>query len=112
MFLESFLQLAAPSIRNRDRIELPFGRGRTSPVAAVGVAQLVDAVLADPVPHLGLIYELQRTAVEDSFLKMRESMGREGKPLLDFNSNNTAQEESQCILYANYGSPVSLHPPR
>src|SRR6184192_4166752 len=28
MFLESFLQLAAPSIRNRDRIELPFGRGK------------------------------------------------------------------------------------
>src|ERR1700694_273584 len=26
MFLESFLQLAAPSVRNRDRIELPFGR--------------------------------------------------------------------------------------
>jgi len=26
--LESFLQLAAPSVRNRDRIELPFGRGQ------------------------------------------------------------------------------------
>jgi hypothetical protein len=28
--------------------------------------------------------------------------------LLDFNSNNGAQEESQCILYANYGNPVNL----
>jgi len=55
MFLESFLQLAAPSVRNRDRIELPFGRGKTSPVAAADVAQVVAAVLADPVPHLGLI---------------------------------------------------------
>ena len=35
MFLESFFQLAAPSIRDRDRIELPFGRGKTSPVAGV-----------------------------------------------------------------------------
>src|SRR6266852_3375508 len=34
MFLESFFQLAAPSVRARDRIELPFGRGKTSPVAA------------------------------------------------------------------------------
>jgi NAD(P)H dehydrogenase (quinone) len=58
MFLESFLQLAAPSVRNRDRIELPFGRGKTSPVAAADVAEVVAAVLADPVPHLGLIYEL------------------------------------------------------
>ena len=24
----------------------------------------------------------------------------------------TAQEESQCILCANYGNPVTLHPPR
>src|SRR6202521_3510941 len=58
MFLESFLQLAAPSVRNRDRIELPFGRGKTSPAAAADVALVVAAVIADPVPHLGLIYEL------------------------------------------------------
>ena len=39
-------------------------------------------------------------------------MSREGKPLLDFISNNAAQEESQCILYANCGNPVNLQPPR
>src|SRR6516162_5990587 len=65
MFLESLLQLAAPSVRNRDRIELPFGRGKTSPVAAADVAQVVAAVLADPVPHLGLIYELTGPQSQD-----------------------------------------------
>jgi uncharacterized protein YbjT (DUF2867 family) len=65
MFLESFLQLAAPSVRNRDRIELPFGRGKTSPVAAADVAQVVAAVLANPVPHLGLIYELTGPQSQD-----------------------------------------------
>ncbi len=50
MFLESFLQLAAPSVRNRDHIELPFGRGKTSPVAAADVAQVVTTVLAGPLP--------------------------------------------------------------
>jgi len=65
MFLESFLQLAAPSVRNRDRIELPFGRGKTSPVAAADVAQVVAAVLADPVPHLGRIYELTGPQSQD-----------------------------------------------
>jgi NAD(P)H dehydrogenase (quinone) len=59
------LQLAAPSVRNRDRIELPFGRGKTSPVAAADVAQVVAAVLADPVPHLGLIYELTGPQSQD-----------------------------------------------
>ncbi len=65
MFLESFLQLAAPSVRKRDRIELPFGRGKTSPVAAADVAQVVAVVLADPVPHLGQIYELTGPQSQD-----------------------------------------------
>ena len=65
MFLESFLPLAATSVRDRGRIELPFGRGKTSPVAAADVAQVVAAVLADPVPHLGRIYELTGPQSQD-----------------------------------------------
>src|SRR5258706_12890116 len=65
MFLESFFQLAAPSIRDGDRIELPLGRGKTSPVAAADVAQVVAAGLADPVPHLGRIYELTGPQSQD-----------------------------------------------
>jgi NAD(P)H dehydrogenase (quinone) len=65
MFLESFFQFAGPSIRDRDRIELPFGRGKTSPVAAADVAQVVAAVLADPIPHLGRIYELTGPRSQD-----------------------------------------------
>src|SRR4030081_3643595 len=65
MFLESFFQLAAPSIRDRDRIELPFGRGKTSPVAGADVAQVVAAVLADPIPHVGRIYELTGPQSQD-----------------------------------------------
>src|SRR5262245_48782340 len=34
MFLDTLLPLAGPSVRDRGRIELPFGRGRTNPVAA------------------------------------------------------------------------------
>lgn len=50
MFLESFVPLAGPTVRDRGRIELPFGRGRTNPVAAADVARVVAAVLADPGP--------------------------------------------------------------
>src|SRR5215472_449980 len=38
MFLENFFPLAGPTIRDRGLIELPCGRGKTSPVAAVDVA--------------------------------------------------------------------------
>ena len=45
--------------------------------------------------------------------KDAESMGREDKPLLDFISKITQHRRNhKCILYANYGSPVNLHPPR
>jgi NAD(P)H dehydrogenase (quinone) len=53
VFLEGFfLPLTGPTVRDRGRIELPFGRGKTSPVAAADVARVVAAVLADPGPDL------------------------------------------------------------
>ena len=59
VFLEGFfLSLTGPTVRERSRIELPFGRGKTNPVSAADVARVVAAVLADPGPHLGRIYEL------------------------------------------------------
>ena len=42
-----------------------------------------------------------------------ESMCREGKRLSSiFNSKEPSTGESQCILYANCGNPVSRQPPR
>jgi uncharacterized protein YbjT (DUF2867 family) len=65
-FLEGFfLQLVGPSVRDRSRIELPFGHGKTSPVAAADVARVAAAVLADPGPHLGRIYELTGPRSQD-----------------------------------------------
>ena len=66
VFLEGFfLVLTSPSVRERSRIELPFGRGKTSPVAAGDVARAVAAVLANPGPHLGRIYELTGPRSQD-----------------------------------------------
>jgi NAD(P)H dehydrogenase (quinone) len=65
MFLETFLPLAGVTIRERARIELPFGRGRTSPVAAADVARVIATVLADPTPHLGHVYELTGPRSQD-----------------------------------------------
>ena len=59
------MPLTGPSVRDRSRIELPFGRGKTSPVAAADVARVVAAVLADPSPHLGHVYELTGPRSQD-----------------------------------------------
>ena len=72
MFLESFMPLAGPTIRDRGRIELPFGLGKTSPVAAADVARVVATVLADPRPHLGRLYELTGPRSQDMHGVARE----------------------------------------
>ena len=45
--------------------ELPFGRGKTNPVATADVARVIAAVLADPKPHVGRIYELTGPRSQD-----------------------------------------------
>jgi uncharacterized protein YbjT (DUF2867 family) len=66
VFLEGFfLPLTGPSVREKGRIELPFGRGKTSPVSSADVARVVAKVLADPGPHLGQVYELTGPRSQD-----------------------------------------------
>ena len=73
VFLEGFFRpLVGPSVRDRGRIELPFGRGKTNPVASADVARVVAAVLADPGPHLGRIYELTGPRAQDMHGVARE----------------------------------------
>ncbi|WP_329093645.1 MULTISPECIES: NAD(P)H-binding protein [unclassified Streptosporangium] len=59
-FLENpmFTTLAERSIADSGTIRLPFGTGRTSPVAAGDVAAVVATILEDPRPHIGHVYEL------------------------------------------------------
>jgi NAD(P)H dehydrogenase (quinone) len=66
VFLEGFfLPLTGPSVRARNRIELPFGRGKTNPVSSADVARVITSVLADPAPHLGRTYELTGLRSQD-----------------------------------------------
>jgi len=66
VFLEGFfLPLTGPTVRDRGRIELPFGRGKTNPVSTADVARVVASVLADPAPHVGRIYELTGLRSQD-----------------------------------------------
>ncbi len=53
-----FLIFTSDSVMESNQIRLPFGEGKTSPVAVEDVARVVAAVLADPQPHIGKIYHL------------------------------------------------------
>lgn len=67
VFLDNplFTALAARSIVADGTIRLPFGAGRTSPIAAGDVARVVATILMDPRPHVGRVHELTGPRCED-----------------------------------------------
>jgi uncharacterized protein YbjT (DUF2867 family) len=77
-----FTVLGASSIRDRSVLALPFGDGRTSPIAADDVARVVVALLRDPAPTLGTVYELTGPQVLD-LAGLAEQFGRAlGRPIV------------------------------
>jgi uncharacterized protein YbjT (DUF2867 family) len=59
VFLEGFfLTLTQDSVRQSNQILLPFGEGKTSPVAAEDAGRVVATLLENPQPHIGKIYQL------------------------------------------------------
>jgi uncharacterized protein YbjT (DUF2867 family) len=67
VFLDTplFTTLAARSIADSGTIRLPFGTGRTAPIASRDVARVVAAVLDDPGPHIGQVLELTGPRSQD-----------------------------------------------
>jgi uncharacterized protein YbjT (DUF2867 family) len=53
-----FSEWAAESIARDSTIRLPFGTGRTSPIDARDVAEVIASILMSPATHIGKVYEL------------------------------------------------------
>ena len=74
VFLEGFfLTLTPDSVRESDQIKLPFGEGKTSPVAAEDVARAIAALFANPQPHVGKIYHLTGPQSENMHFFARDT---------------------------------------
>jgi uncharacterized protein YbjT (DUF2867 family) len=59
VLLEGFFLILTPdSVKKSNRIRLPFGEGKTSPVAVEDVASVITVLLTNPQPHIGKIYHL------------------------------------------------------
>ena len=67
VFLDNplFTTLAARSIADSGTIRLPFGTGRTSPIATDDVARVVATILTDPGPYIGRVFELTGPRSQD-----------------------------------------------
>lgn len=67
VFLDNplFTWLAVPSLREQNVLALPFGTGRTSPIAASDVSRVVATILVDPANRIGNVYELTGPASLD-----------------------------------------------
>ena len=67
VFLQSpfFLDWAAESIARNATIRLPFSGGRTSPIDARDVAEVIATIIANPTAHIGKVYELTGPRSQD-----------------------------------------------
>jgi len=81
-FLDTFfLRLSMHSIRANDQIRLPFGEGKTSPVASEDVARVMAAILEAPADHIGKIYELTGPRSQDMKGVAEEFSRALGRPI-------------------------------
>ena len=76
-----FLICTADSVRDSQQIRLPFGAGKTSPVAVADVARVIAALLAKPQPHLGKSYHLTGPQSETMHCYAQEYSQALGRPI-------------------------------
>jgi Predicted nucleoside-diphosphate-sugar epimerases len=67
VFLENpfFYGFAVETIRRTGELQLPFGSGRSSPIAAQDVARVMAEILISPSRHIGRTYELTGQKAQD-----------------------------------------------
>jgi uncharacterized protein YbjT (DUF2867 family) len=83
VFLQNpfFLDWAAASMAKDSTIRLPFGGGRTSPIDARDVAEVIAIVLASPTGHIGRVYELTGPRSQDMRAVAAEYSAALGRPI-------------------------------
>src|SRR3954469_17734413 len=80
VLLEGFFLILTPeSVGESNQIRLPFGEGKTSPVAVEDVARVIAALLANPQPHIGKVYHLtgpQSESMDSVAQEYSKALGR------------------------------------
>ena len=76
-----FLIFTSDSVKESDQIQLPFGDGKTSPVAVGDVARVIATLLGNPQPHIGKTYHLTGPQSENMYLYAQEYSKALGRPI-------------------------------
>jgi uncharacterized protein YbjT (DUF2867 family) len=109
-----FTVLARRSVREHDVLALPFGTGRTSPIAAEDVARVVAALLLTP-PKPGQVYGLTGPQVRTT-IGCASICGNRGCPTSFSNISRPwcvciARTATTAPLMTSNRSPVNPHRP-
>ena len=107
VFLDTglFTTLTACSIAGNGTIRLPFGTGRTSPIASDDVARVVATVLTDPGPYIGRALELTGPRSQDMNGVAAEYARALGRPISYVDVPSETWDE-QVLARANLGPYV------
>jgi uncharacterized protein YbjT (DUF2867 family) len=110
VFLDNplFTTLVARSIADSGTLRLPFGTGRTSPVAAEDIARVIATVLQDPRPPVGQVLELTGPRSQDMTGVAEEYSRALGRPVsyVDVPSDSWVD---QVLSRAGLGPHVEEH---
>jgi uncharacterized protein YbjT (DUF2867 family) len=110
LFLDNplFTTLAARSIADSGTIRLPFGLGRTSPIAVDDVARVIATILTDPGPYIGRVFELTGPRSQDMNGVAEEYVRALNRPVtyVDVPWETWAE---QVLAHAQLGSYVEEH---
>jgi uncharacterized protein YbjT (DUF2867 family) len=118
VFLDNalFTTLVARPVAERGVLALPFGTGRTSPIASADVAHVAAAVLREPAPHIGSVLELTGARTEDMHGVAEEysrALGRriayEDAPAAEWNDTVLADAPLTPHVRAHLETLVRLH---
>ena len=106
VFLENplFSMIGARTVKDRGVLALPFGRGRTSPIAAADVAAVVTTILRDPRGHIGAVYELTGPEALDIAGLAEEYSAALGRPI----SGEDLSVDDQRLVLESVGLPAHV----
>jgi len=87
--------VGARTVKDRGVLALPFGTGRTSPIAAADVAAVVATILRDPADRIGAVYELTGPEVLDIGGLAEEYSAALGRPI---SGENLSVDDERRVL--------------
>ena len=109
VLLEGFFLILTPeSVRETNQIRLPFGQGKTSPVAVEDVARVVAALLANPEPHIGKIYHVTGPQSENMDFYAQDyskALGRTITYLPGYSCPAVAEGSASARIVSSPGEP-------